>query len=69
MDIYTLGRCVFPVVCAIILVAALIMLMNGILTFGRTRSSQSTEQEQRPSVVIHFHLGRRAAKPPMREKR
>ena len=73
MDIYTLGKLAFPVVVAIMVVAAILTLFAGVFTAVKTLTSlqrffQQMEDGKRSSVTINIITGRRSPKPPMQSK-
>ena len=70
---YVLGKLAFPVVIAIMGVAAVLTLAMGIFTTLKTlenvqRFFQQMEESRRSTLTINVMAGKRSSKPPMREQ-
>ena len=73
MDMYVLGKLAFPVVIAIMGVAAVLTLAMGIFTTLKTlenvqRFFEQLEESRRSTLTINVMAGKRSSKPPMREQ-
>ena len=72
MDMYMLGKLAFPVVIAIMGVAAILTLAMGIFTTLKTlenvqRFFTQLEESRRSSFTINIMPGKRSSQPPMRD--
>jgi len=73
MDMYMLGKLAFPVVIALMGVAAVLTLAMGIFTTLKTlenvqRFFQQMEESRRSSLTINVMAEKRSSRPPMREQ-
>ena len=73
MDMYVLGKLAFPVVIAIMGVAAVLTLAMGIFTTLKTlenvqRFFQQMEESRKSTLTINVIAEKRSSKPPMREQ-
>ena len=71
MDMYMLGKLAFPVVIAIMGVAAILTLAMGIFTTLKTlenvqRFFQQMEESRKSTLTINVMAEKRSSKPPMR---